>query len=373
MDQVHDEVEKSAGPAGTEKASLTNAVFMTESHRLGGSVGVKNGNSSKAAADAAVRRAKNATLSTSSGQKLGGSLVSYTQLTAAERRLLAADAAERRLKDDLWCHNDADLEKFDDDDDDDDNDAADGSLRVSKANGFNDIKSNSKENRNMNYNHQVWICNGCSASNNLNSRQCERCLGSRNIKKDGGIAVISNMPERSEAKLGNRNVAGCSCNSGSHDTTDSRLRKKEEQREQQTLLCGHCTEAKVEDLRGMKKKVKTDINAPLRREMGLSTISVNRRGTGSSSEYISKKGGNINSVNSSSSSSSSSSSLVIDLAGSDSDDNGNGIDFHNVKAGNSKENNHNYLNDDDDDVIVLGRQKPPPKSTIARNSNHLRC
>jgi ribosomal protein L40E len=333
MDQVHDEVEKSAGSAGTEKASLFNAVFMTESHRLGGSVGVKV-NSSKAAADAAVKRARYSTLSSSSGQKLGGSSIPYADLSAADRRLLAANAAERRLKDDLWCHDDVDFKQFDDDDD------AYGSLSSSKANGFYDKKSHSKENHNINNNYEVWICDGCSASNNSNSRQCERCFGSRQIKKGNDIAAVGITYERkvtSEAKYGNQKFAGCSCKSGSHDDIDFRSLKKEVKREQEILICGHCYEGNVEDQRDMKKKVKIDMNAPLKTEIGKSSIRINIKGTGSSSELINRDSSNNhnysnNNVNNN----------------NDNYGNRNNNNYNNSSFGNNNNNINNYGNSNND-------------------------
>eukprot|EP00596_Hydrurales_sp_CCMP1899_P010040 CAMPEP_0119040008 /NCGR_PEP_ID=MMETSP1177-20130426/9810_1 /TAXON_ID=2985 /ORGANISM="Ochromonas sp, Strain CCMP1899" /LENGTH=570 /DNA_ID=CAMNT_0007004643 /DNA_START=83 /DNA_END=1795 /DNA_ORIENTATION=+ len=365
MDQVHDEVEKSAGSAGTEKASLTNAVFMTESHRLGGLVSVKV-NLSKAAADAAVKRAKHSTLSSSSGQKLGGSSIPYADLSAADRRLLAANAAERRLKDDLWCHGDVDLKQFDDDNDDD----ADGSLSRSNANGLNDKKSHSKENYNMNNNHQVWICDGCSASNNSNSRQCEQCFGSRIIKKGkaiAGIDITYEKKEVSEAKFGNKKFAGCSCRS--HNNIDFRSRRKEDKREHEVLVCGHCYEGHKEDHNmGMKKKVKTDINAPLKAEIGKSSIHISRKGTGSSSEFVNRDSSNNNSNNDNSSStyvhagnnnnsantSSSSSSILINRKGisSSSEYSGrNSSNSNSVKPFSSSvynNNNNNNVNNNND-------------------------
>ena len=117
MDELHDEVDKDAGRVGTEQFGAAGAVFLGKSHKLGGSTAkVMSGSLSLAAADAAMKRQKHATIMpTTGGRRLGGGAASSSSsssssslslsapLTAADRRRLAADAAERRRRDDLWC------------------------------------------------------------------------------------------------------------------------------------------------------------------------------------------------------------------------------------------------------------------------------
>lgn len=114
MDTIYDEVESSAGAMGTEKKGISNLAFLTKSHRLGGTVTTILGKTSKAAADAAAKRLQSSQRTGSSGQRLGGAALPSISLTAEDRRQLAANAAERRLNDDKWCHDRTDHTLYDD-------------------------------------------------------------------------------------------------------------------------------------------------------------------------------------------------------------------------------------------------------------------
>ena len=114
MDTIYDEVEKSAGAMGTEKKGISNLAFLTKSNRLGGAATTILGKTSKAAADAAAKRLKSSQRTGSSGQRLGGAALPLIPLTTEDRRQLAADAAERRLNDDKWCHDRIDHTLYDD-------------------------------------------------------------------------------------------------------------------------------------------------------------------------------------------------------------------------------------------------------------------
>jgi DNA-dependent metalloprotease WSS1 len=170
MDMVHDEVDKDAGPAGTEKKSISGAIFMTNSNRLGGSESVSRENVSKAASDAALRRRKNSALSASSGQRLGGIVQPLDLLTACDRRQLAADAAERRQKDDLWCNESTVYENYDDEEFYKSDEQLNNSVGERKFES-----SNPKEE-----NDQNWKCRNCDTINRRQETKCVFCRTSNN-------------------------------------------------------------------------------------------------------------------------------------------------------------------------------------------------
>lgn len=165
MDMVHDEVDKDAGSAGTEKKSLSGAIFMTKSNRLGGSESISRENSSKAASDAALKRSKYSVLTASSGQRLGGVALPLDLLSASGRRQLAADAAERRQKDDLWCNESIVYENYDDEE----FYMPDEQL----TNSGGERKSGSRNLKEKN--DRKWKCRNCDEINRCEDIKCVFC------------------------------------------------------------------------------------------------------------------------------------------------------------------------------------------------------
>ena len=176
MDEVYDEVEKDAGAIGTEKKSIAGAIFMTKSHLLGGGPVPPRTSSSKAACDAALKRLQNFGRSASSGQKLGGTVVLLSSLTPANRRQLAADAADRRLKDDFWCNH---LEIVDSDE----NDESDLNLGEKSFEHIPKLVSQQRSDSeqkmilvaNTQVNRLIWICQNCDTVNEEGKGECIFC------------------------------------------------------------------------------------------------------------------------------------------------------------------------------------------------------
>lgn len=213
MDMVHDEVDKDAGPAGTEKKSVSEAIFMTKSHRLGGSESVPREKISKAASDAALKRGKYSALTASSGQRLGGIEKPFDLLSASDRRQLAADAAERRQKDDLWCNESTAYENYDGEE----FYGSDEQLKDSAVDRTFESK-NLKEESNQN-----WKCRNCETKNRPEMTKCDFCGTSSNpmdglrLPRDEGDIKenVSNVNASTR-----RRVFECNC-SAPHSSSSS--------------------------------------------------------------------------------------------------------------------------------------------------------
>jgi WLM domain len=213
MDLVHDEVDKDAGPAGTEKKSISGAIFMTKSNRLGGSESVSRENVSKAASDAALKRSKYSVLSASSGQRLGGIVQPLDLLTASGRRQLAADAAERRQKDDLWCNESTVYENYDDEE----FCRSDEQLVDSVGEGTFESLYRKEEND------QNWKCRNCDTINRFEETKCVFCRTSNNPMDDLKLTlderdVKENISNGSASVR--RRAFGCNC-SAAHSTSSA--------------------------------------------------------------------------------------------------------------------------------------------------------
>ena len=167
MDQVHDEVDKDAGTIGTEKKSMLGATWMTESHRLGGSNSATEGNCSKAATAAAEKRIKLSAGSASSGQRLGGS--APKPLSASDRRNLSANAADKRIRDDLCCDSTLNYDEYDNDE------LYESVLVISKPTG---------ENKNQ------WPCRKCLS---LKEKSREKCSICATIDENHGETLVRKL------------------------------------------------------------------------------------------------------------------------------------------------------------------------------------
>ena len=187
MDQVHDEVDKDAGTMGTEKKSMMGATWMTESHRLGGSKAAIGENSSKAASAAAEKRIKLSAGSASSGQRLGGS--DSKPLSASDRRNLSANAAEKRIRDDLCCDSTLNYDEYD-------NDELYESVVVTSKSTVG--------------NKNQWSCRNCSTLNGLSRDTCCDCdtlyedhndfSGMRGVKASSAARSLSKIPGVTEER-----------------------------------------------------------------------------------------------------------------------------------------------------------------------------
>ena len=227
MDEIYDEVEKDAGAKGTEKKSIAGAIFMTKSHRLGGEPVPPRTSSSKTAYDAAFKRLQNTGRSASSGQKLGGTAIVLSSLTPANRRQLAAYAADRRLKDDLWCNDSAIAD-------------CDGKLKIDLNLGEDPLEptpklvlrqhSDSKQKMisvaNPLVNRLRWICQNCDTVNEEDKRDCIFCASNKGSVDQNGWAksnAYASIKGETELTMGKRRHQSPICDAD-NDCSHRRLK-----------------------------------------------------------------------------------------------------------------------------------------------------
>lgn len=217
MDQIHDEVDKDGGIMGTEKMSMVGATWMTESHRLGGSKTATEGNHSKAATAAAEKRIKLSAMTSSSGQRLGGS--APKPLSASDRRNLSANAAEKRIRDDICCDNTLNYDEYD-------NDELYESVTV--------ISKSSVGNK------KQWSCRICSTLNGLIKERCSNCATFNKVDSDS-------LAEQSDRR-------------GVEAASSARiLSKTTEVTKEQQLLCAPCSDQSIAAI-NKKRSITIDLD-----------------------------------------------------------------------------------------------------------------
>ena len=203
-------------------------IFLGSAQRLGGKYGksISKENLSAAMAEAATKRQRIHDLSTGSGRKLGGCGPGDLQgpLDQQELRWRAAQAAERRLRDDLWCP--AGRAHDQDDSSLDQKEELYHKRKISSSSSTIDIQeSNHQANSsfpnftkpNQEYSHQTnptssgyqsmrendsWMCELCSTRNDVTDSVCNFCSALCPALNEWSCTVCTLINETS----------ACSCN-----------------------------------------------------------------------------------------------------------------------------------------------------------------
>ena len=332
MDEVYDEVEKDAGASGTEKKSISGAIFMTKSHRLGGGAVTQHTSLSKAACDAALRRVQSSIRSASSGQKLGGAVHNLSSLTLADRRQLAADAADRRSNDDLWCNDAAMLDNYDSDEADVgiSHNAVGRVPNILLQQQF-DIGPKNESTCNLLDTFPKWICEKCDNKNDLAKKECAFCTTDKNSQPPGfSLNASSISRQETGSNMGKRRHPSSMCqpiNGSEYSCLESACRD--------CFLCS----AQPNKINSIKTKRNVYFSSHANQSLNL-------------------KNGTVTSSSSSSSSSSRSGVIIIDLVDSDDDKSTLNLLGESVSSiSHRKPVCYSGDDDYDDDIVIIRAKK----------------